>query len=150
MAVTRRTMSIQAVPLNDIRTATITIDLGKYYDEANTRIISAMMYATYTDLAAAAATIQIPCSYNFRDTNAMQLPDPQVTTTSGTAVTAFAAGGGFNMGQIMFEGYVNLESPIFEVRLDAYLPAVGNYSTSYVMTFTLLIQFEFGIDPISK
>jgi len=147
-----RTLSVQLTPAAQVRVATITVDIGKYYDANAVRVRTVWGWAIYTDASAGAADIFADVVVNFGLTRTMQLPAAQVTTSSGTVIDLgnVSAPGSEGAGEFNILGDAILESPIFDFQMLFFKKGNGSYPALFQFQGYMTIQLEFNVDKLSQ
>jgi len=146
-----KTLAISFTPDPQAQGGVITIDIGKYYDNSNVRVVKAWAYSLYTDNTAGASA-QEGDSYMFLiDTTIMEVPDADIVPNNGVAVNS---GNpmipGDRNGEFNFLGDAVLQSPVFQVQITGVKRAPGAYPALFQFVFYIVVQLEFDFANLDE
>jgi len=146
-----KTLAVTYTPLANNDGGTVTIDIGKYYDNNAVRVAKVWMYAQMRDISAGGDFHEGDGYVFMNNTTVMQLPAASITATSGTAVSSGSPTfGATRNGEFNFLGDAILESPSFDLEIVGRDRGVGLKPVDYQWLFYLVIQLEFNYNNLNQ
>lgn len=145
MAITKRVLEFQYVPAANSTGGTVTVNIGTYYNQANTRIVQASAVVSYQDNTAGTPAQLATGRISIQGASQMELPQTAFTPSAGLVFALdhsfFQAG---DPGFLPFNETVILNDPTFDIVVSLVKPDPGMYPPSYQFNAWINLQFEFG------
>jgi len=146
-----KTLAFTFTPDAQAQGGVVTINIGKYYDNFNVRVVKVWAYSLYSDNTAGAAGQEADSYMFLNDTTIMEIPDADIVPNNGVAVNSNAPMiPGDRNGEFNFLGDAVLQSPVFQVQITGVKRASGAYPALFQFVFYIVVQFEFDFDNMNE